>query len=68
MDDAILSRRRFMQVGLYGSAVLLIPVAGSVVAAIYVLANDLASALPGLDYWRSTGWQHVLVWEKPRWD
>jgi hypothetical protein len=26
MDDAILSRRRFMQVGLYGSAVLLIPV------------------------------------------
>jgi hypothetical protein len=27
MDDAILSRRRFMQVGLYGSAVLLIPVA-----------------------------------------
>jgi hypothetical protein len=26
MDDAILSRRRFIQVGLYGSAVLLIPV------------------------------------------
>lgn len=26
MDDAIISRRRFMQVGLYGSAVLLIPV------------------------------------------
>jgi hypothetical protein len=26
MDDAILSRRRFIQVGLHGGAVLLIPV------------------------------------------
>lgn len=60
----LLPRLFVWRVGLrwYLAAVLLIPVAGSAVAAIYMLANDLASALPSPDYWRATGWQHVLVW------
>jgi membrane protease YdiL (CAAX protease family) len=62
--QALLARLFVWRVGLrwYLATVLLIPVAGSAVAALYVLARDLASALPGLDYWRSTGWQHVLLW------
>jgi membrane protease YdiL (CAAX protease family) len=62
--QTLLSRLFVWRVGAswYLAAMLLTPVTGSAVAAIYVLLNDLASALPGLDYWRDTGWQHVLLW------
>jgi membrane protease YdiL (CAAX protease family) len=61
--EALLSRLLKWRVGIkwYLVALLLVPMAGLGIGAVYVLTGNVTAALPGIDYWRANLGMHFVA-------